>query len=233
MDQQEGIPHKGKVYKSYDPLASSNNLSIKVTGPTLANKEWFIMHEEIVKESFARGFNFEITGVEKKAVNEFAWIKTTSPRMAATVKSNKVAFANEIFVPNFVSQGKMSEDDKMKKNALILIAKNLSKIESIEKLEEGLKSKIGANNIVSMYFKLENGRHVGTCNVQCLNAAVYKKHVKQNVELHGKYVDFSPHPRSLDGTNPPSVEELKKLGLMDVNSAAMNAVIAMENAPNN
>ena len=38
---------------------------------------------------------------------------------------------------------------------------------------------MGGKNVLNVFFKIENGKHVGSCNVQCLNAAVYKKFVKK------------------------------------------------------
>ena len=72
---------------------------------------------------------------------------------------------------------------------------------------------------------------MGSCNVQCLNAAVYKKIVKKNAKLLGKYVEFTPHPKSLDGINAPSQIKLSRLGFSDLNTTLANTVKALENAP--
>ena len=72
---------------------------------------------------------------------------------------------------------------------------------------------------------------MGSCNVQCLNAAVYKRYVKQNHLILGKYIEFSPHPTSLDGIDTPSAIELSRLGFSDVNTALANTIQALENAP--
>ena len=85
--------------------------------------------------------------------------------------------------------------------------------------------------MIGIFFRLEKGKHVGSCNVQCLNAAVYKKYVKQNIQILGKYVEFSPHPKSLDGIDAPSAIELARLGFSDVNTALANTIQALENAP--
>ena len=69
-----------------------------------------------------------------------------------------------------------------------------------------------------------------SCNVQCLNAVVYKKFSKKNGKILGKYVEFSLHPQSLDGTNAPSNEELVRLGFQDVNTTLANTIEAIENA---
>ena len=131
----------------------------------------------------------------------------------------------------FTSRDKLTEDDKARKNALILILKNLNKIKDTDTIEHALKKHMGERNVLNIFFKIENGKHVGSCNVQCLNAAVYKKFVKKNVKLLGKYVEFTPHPESLDGINAPSQEELTKLWFSDVNTALANTVEALENAP--
>ena len=46
-------------------------------------------------------------------------------------------------------------------------------------------------------------------------------------------MEFTPHPKSLDGINAPSPEELTKLGFSDVNTALASTVEALENAPSN
>ena len=79
---------------------------------------------------------------------------------------------------HFASMEKLSEDDKAKKNVLVLIAKNLSKTKTITALEEGIKKLFREENVVGIFFRLEKGKHVGSCNVQCLNMAVYEKYVK-------------------------------------------------------
>ena len=75
---------------------------------------------------------------------------------------------------NFASTEKLSEDDKARKNAVVLIAKNVNKTKTTAALEEGIKNLFGDGNVTSIFFRLDKGRHVGSCNLQCLNAAVYK-----------------------------------------------------------
>ena len=124
----------------------------------------------------------------------------------------------------------MIKDDKARKNALIFIIKNLNKIKNVEELENGINEHMGKKNVISIIFRLEGRNHVRSCNAQCLNAAVYKKFSKKNGKILSKYVEFSPHPKSLDGTNAPSNEELVRLGFQDVNTALANTVESIENA---
>ena len=161
----------------------------------------------------------------------FAWVVATSPEQARNINTYKISIYNEIMEAKFTSRDKLTEDDKAKKNALILIIRNLNKIKSTEELEHAIRLHMGDINVINIFFKIENGRHVGSCNVQCLNAAVYKKIVKKNAKLLGKYVEFTPHPKSLDGINAPSQIKLSRLGFSDLNTTLANTVKALENAP--
>jgi hypothetical protein len=60
---------------------------------------------------------------------------------------------------------------------------------------------------------------------------VYKKYVKQNHLILDKYVEFSPHPKSLDDIDAPSTSELARLGFADVNTTLANTIKALKNAP--
>jgi hypothetical protein len=62
-----------------------------------------------------------------------------------------------------------------------------------------------------------------------LSAAVYKRFIKKDHKICNKYVEFSPHPKSLDGISKPSNEELTRLGFNDVTTVLANTVEAMEN----
>jgi paraquat-inducible protein B len=60
---------------------------------------------------------------------------------------------------------------------------------------------------------------------------VYKTFSKKTTKLLGKHVEFTPHPRSLDGANAPNAAELTRLGFSDVNTALENTIEALENIP--
>ena len=119
--------HKGKVCKSYDMIASSKILSIKVTSETTKNVSWYAVYEEIIIEGFKRGFKFEITHVRKIESYNYAWIVATSPEQATNIRKDKITFSHECID---VSMGRSSGDDLAKNNALILIKKNLNRLKS-------------------------------------------------------------------------------------------------------
>ena len=58
-----------------------------------------------------------------------------------------------------------------------------------------------------------------------------RQFVKKSAKLLGKHVEFTPHPRSLDGANAPSAVELTRLGFSDVNTALANTIEALTNIP--
>jgi len=47
----------------------------------------------------------------------------------------------------------------------------------------------------------------------------------------GKYVEFSPHSKNLDGIEAPFAAELAKLRFVDVNTTLANTIQVLENAP--
>ena len=230
LNLDEGEPWRGKICKSYDMLALNNLLSVKISSNKLIGNEWYNIFEDVVNEGFDRKYEYEITNIQMKKEMNFAWVVATSPEQAKKIKTYKISIYNEIMEAKFTSRDKLTEDDKAKKNALILIIRNLNKIKSTEEIEHAIRLHMGDRNVINIFFKIENGRHVGSCNVQCLNAAVYKKIVKNNAKLLGKYVEFTPHPKSLDGINAPSQIELSRLGFSDVNTTLANTVEALENA---
>ena len=109
----------------------------------------------------------------------FAWVVATSPEQAKKFSTYKISFYNEIMDAKFTSRDKLTEDDKAKRNAFILIIRNLNKVKSTNEIEYKIKKHMGEKNVINIFFEIKNGKHVGSCNVQCLNAVVYKKFVKK------------------------------------------------------
>lgn len=110
-----------------------------------------------------------------------------------------------------------------------MITKNLNKGTTTVALEEGIKILFGEGNIEGIFSRLEKKKHVDSCNVQYLNASVYKKYVKENHFILGKYVELSSYHKSLDRNDAPSTIKLTRLGFSDVNTALANNIQALEN----
>ena len=113
----------------------------------------------------------------------FTWVVATSAEQAKKLNTYKISLDNEIFEVKFTSRDKLTEDDKARKNALILIVKNLNKVKDTNIIEH--KKYMGEQNMLNVFFKIENRKHVGSFNVQCLNATVYKKFGKEKYVVFG------------------------------------------------
>ena len=127
-------------------LALNNLLSVKISSDTLIGKEWYNIFEEIVNEGFDRKYDYEITNIQKKKEMSFAWVVATSPEQAKKINTYKISLDNEILDAKFTSRDKLTEDDKARKNALILIIRNLNKVKSTDEIEYEIKKHMGEKN---------------------------------------------------------------------------------------
>ena len=89
----------------------------------------------------------------------------TSPEQAKKINTYKISLDNEILEAKFTSTDKLTEDDNARKNALILIIRNVNKVKSTDEIEFEIKKHMGEKNVINVFFKIENGIHVGSCNV--------------------------------------------------------------------
>jgi hypothetical protein len=60
---------------------------------------------------------------------------------------------------------------------------------------------------------------------------IYKKFDNKMVKLLGKYVEFTPHPDSLDEANAQSIIKFIRLGFSDVYIAFASIIKTLENIP--
>ena len=78
-----------------------------------------------------------------------------SPEQVKKINTYKIALDNEILDAKFTMREKLTKDDKARKNALILIVKNLNKIKSVEELKNGIKEHMGEKNVISIFLGLK------------------------------------------------------------------------------
>ena len=129
---------RGKICKTYDSLALNNLLSVKVTSDELEFKEWYELFTNMVEESFKRGLEYEITNIQKKKENKYAWVVASSPEQAQRMKEHQISYNHEILEGKLADRAN-AKDDIARKNALILIAKNLNKTKSVEDIEASIE----------------------------------------------------------------------------------------------
>jgi hypothetical protein len=94
----------GKVCKSYNTIARNNFLSVKISSPSLGHVTGHELFKEILEESFKRGQELEITGVQKNTIETWAWLVAPTPIRAEKIVQFKATFRNEI-IPITIKTG--------------------------------------------------------------------------------------------------------------------------------
>ena len=221
-----------KVAKTYDPLAPSNLLTVKINTDNIRELVAHQLFKTVVEESFKRGHEFELAQVQKSAGETFGWLITTSPEQVEKISRHKIPILGELLTPVVSSSDQLSRDEVIRRNCLVLLAKGLNLNKLIEPTTASLHAHFGTKNIVSVFYPRATTKiHHGVANVECLNSAVYKQHVNKSARLLNKWVTFHPHPNSLNGSAKPDDATLKKLGFTDVNNALADTIEALKNAP--
>ncbi len=233
----------GKICKCYDSIARNTLLSTKIENPKLLSISASELHKDVLVESFRRGYDYEISSVQKVKEETWGWLIATTPTQANRIIQYLVPYKHElmkVITPQAAkderrSRGEgLTEDEIKKKNATMLCLYGLHKMKKVDDTKESIKAILGNLNVASFYFPGQVGElHKGTANVQCLNAIVYRQWVGKTIEIFGKHVSFTPHPKSLQGAIPPSKEEQERLGFCDITTAIADTLEATRNAPPN
>jgi hypothetical protein len=207
LDEETTI---AKISRGFDRVAANDELSLKIASKSLLNLPAHKLFESIVRDSFKRSKEFEIMRVLKSANQKHASVIAAFPDQRSGILWSAVVVEGEIITPTPTKE-KLIAAMIAKKNCLVLIAKNLNKALSPKQVEKELRTLIGEKNVVNVYFpRTEAGMHTDVADVELLNAHVYKKFTKKTNKLQNQYVQFNPHPRSLDRTVAPSDDTLRE-----------------------
>jgi hypothetical protein len=220
-----------KVAKGYDSPALQGKFFVKIKRETLPDQEARATLVQIVKDSFRRGFEYEVTQVNKNVNEDYAYVITTSPEQHEKILKYQIIINNQVLIPS-VAAKRHTAKEVSKKNCLVLIGKNLNLSQLASEVTRCIQELFGDKLVVDTYYnKVQDELHNGTVNIEVLNPAVYKKFVKTTVKIGGKHVKLTAYTRSLDGTNAPDKTLLKEFGFLDVNNAIANAVVTLTNTP--
>ena len=224
----------GNICKSYNTIARNNLLSVKINNPSLGNVSGHGLFKEVLEESFKRGQELEITGVQKNVTETWAWLVAPTPAQAEKIVKVKATFRNEI-IPTTIKTGeRLSLTQLAKKNCLMLVLQGLKLTKTVEETLHEIKDIMGARNVTSSFCpKQRENLHNGSVNIECLNPTVYHQFVNKTHRIHNSHVTFTPHPKNLEGSLPPTEEQQKQFGFCDINSTLVNTIEAIQNAPNN
>jgi cellulose biosynthesis protein BcsQ len=80
----------------------------------------------IIKDSFTRSKEFEITQVLKGLDQDHAYVVTSSPKQHSKILRSSLAVKGELITPTPIRE-KLSATEITRKNCLVIIAKNFNK----------------------------------------------------------------------------------------------------------
>jgi hypothetical protein len=180
LDEETTI---AKIARGFDRVAANDELTLKITSKSMSSLPAHKLFESIIRESFKRNKEFEITQVLKNIEQEHVFVIAASPDQRSCILRSAVAVEGEIISP-IPTKEKLTAAMIARKNCLVLIAKNLNKASNPEQVERELKTLIGEKNVVNVYFpRAKAGMHTGVANVEFLNAHVYKKFAKKSHKI--------------------------------------------------
>jgi hypothetical protein len=227
----------GKVAEGYDTIAKNNLLSVKFTNKSLEGITTHSLFKEVLEDSFERKQEYEITGVQKNASQDFAWIVAPTPNQVKKIKEYKIRAQHEV-LQGVVTKAEATRkrnatpEQRAKRDCLKLVVYNLPPTKTTEMITHAIKEKMGEKNVVDIFYHNSDGeKHSGKANIECLSPIVYRQYLDKTIAMLGKYIEFTPHPRSLEGTTPPTEEDIKKFGFCDNNQALVDTLEAVQNAP--
>ena len=82
----------GKICKSYNTIGKNNMLLVKINSLSLMNVTGYGLFKEVVEESFKRGQELEITGVQKNTLETWAWLIAPTPTQVEKIVKFKATF---------------------------------------------------------------------------------------------------------------------------------------------
>ena len=172
-----------KISRGFDAIAANNELRIKITSKSLTNVSAHNLFEMVIRDSFQRNKEYEITQVLKGIDQDHAFIVAASHDQRSKIQRFSLVVNSELLVPT-PTKVKLTAATVACKNCLVLIARNLNKGTNAVQVEESLKTLISEKNVVNVYFlRAEGGLHTRVADVELLNAPIYKKFVNKTHKL--------------------------------------------------
>ena len=123
------------------------------------------------------------------------------------VKS-QVAIDGEMLTPTATRLAKLTDNEKAKRNCLMVIVRNINRVKPIAEVEIAIKTK----NMANIFFlNQEEQIHNGTVNVEVTTPATYKQYITKNIKMLNHYLKFTPHLRSFDRLAAPTRHNSRNL----------------------
>jgi hypothetical protein len=227
----------GKVAKGYDAVAKNNLFFVNFASKSLEDVTTHSLFKEVLEDSFERKQEYEIIGVQKGAPLDFAWIVASTPNQTKKIREYKIQVQHEVLqgvltMAKAIRNRNATPEQRAKRDCLKLVVYNLPPTKTTEMISHAIKEKMGEKNVVDIFYHNSDGeKHSGKANIECLSPIVYRQYLDKTITILGKYIEFTPHPRSLEGMAPPFEENIKKFGFCDNNQALVDTLEVVQNAP--
>ena len=184
-------------------------MRLHLKGASLRGSTAIDVLHTVMSESYYEGREVEILSLTKSDEEKnFAFITLTTEEARDDLLNNGLTYRSEKLKVS-LTKDKDSVNLSELRISTTLVANNLPQRESQSTITHALKRLFGEENITGVSFgyksNQDDGRQAGWCHIQCLNAAVYTEWIRKSTYILGRRVDFIPHKRSIDGTEPNQV----------------------------
>ena len=88
-----------KISRGFDSIASNDDLTLKIASKSLSTLPSHQVFESIIRDSFNRSKEFEITQVLKGVDQQYAYIIASSPEQRSAILRSAVAVEGELITP--------------------------------------------------------------------------------------------------------------------------------------
>ena len=141
-----------KIAKSYDFLAPSNQLTVKINTDNIRDLVVHQFFKAVVEESFKHGHKFDLAQVQKTTKETYGWLMTTSLKQIEKLGRNKIPIMGKLLTPVISSGDQLSHDDVICRNCLVLLVKCFNLTKLIEPTTASLHAHFDIKTIHSVFY---------------------------------------------------------------------------------
>jgi hypothetical protein len=197
----------GKIEKGFDFPSTAANRRFHLESPILARYASRNLLGKLICLGYLCGANLEFIGVSKRTKElESSEITVASAYTKRYLLESSILIANHrisIFLPAKI----VANPHAPEALSTSIIVKGLPVDYAQNHITAALHKLLRPKSILTVTYNRASddslGRHDGVATIRCLNTVVYTHWCnRRKVPLLDKLVDFSPHTKSLAGTNP-------------------------------
>ena len=171
-------------------------------------------------------------GLTKLEVDKnYAFLTLTTEETRDNVLKNGIAF-NQKKLQVSITRDRGADNPSELRISTTLVANNLLQCKIQTTISKVIKQTFGEDNIVGISFGNNNhtDKQASWYHIQCFNTTVYMEWLHKSAYILGRCIDFIPHRRSIDGTDPNKTAIW--LAQTPVREAIADKIQAMTNTTN-